>query len=428
MTGTSNIRDHRGGDNGDAYVTFNRLHTGLYDESGNVVNPANPLPAKDIDGANRVSSNTVFGEKNVGVRKVDIAAQFQYGFPLGSADPDVSNGGTITTVDSMLTVSTGTNAAGAASIANRKALRYIPGHEAYTFFTAVFTEGVADSYQRAGLFDDQNGFFIGYEGADFKVTRRRKGVDTSVTITLADIFEDGSYDPTKGNVYKISFGYLGFATIVFEVLQPNGQWVILHKIEYPNSSTETHITNTNLPPRTQVANTGNTSNIVFKTGSFTAGIVDGGGGDPAARRFTYTDTAKAIVAVSQMVVTFRSKSTFSSLTNYIETLFTLLSLATDLSKNSTWEFRRNMTITNSPTWADINTLDSTIEYSTDAAVTSGTGESLLAFSMGKTDRIYEQIEDEDVSLLPSDTLTLVNTTPTGTTGTFDLSLREKELF
>jgi hypothetical protein len=310
-------------------------------------------------------------------------------------------------------------------------LRYIPGHEAYALFTAVFTTAKADSYQRAGLFNDEDGFFVGYEGTDFKVTRRRDSVDTSVTIDVSTIYdpEDGTFDPTKGNVYRISFGYLGFAAINFEVMAPCGCYKSLYRIEYPNSATQTHILNTNLQPRAEVANTGNNTDIVFKTGSFTAGVVNGGGEDPAARRFTFAQANQTITAGTLMVVTFRSKATFSSLTNYISSVLTMLSFNTDLSKSSLWDLELNGTITNTPTWTDVDTTDSTIEYSTDAVVTHNSGDTYIAIPLGRIDReLITDLEEQEIEILPNDYVTLFITTPVGTTGTYDLSFRWKELF
>ena len=76
----------------------------------------------------------------------------------------------------------------------------------------------------------------------------------------------------------------------------------------------------------------------------------------------------------------------------------------------------------------IITDDSTIEYSTNATITAGTGNVELAFTMGKTDRIFEQLREQESEFFPGDTLTLVIYTPGGTSGTFDVALRWKELF
>lgn len=406
-------------------------NTKVYDNECEPITRDNPFPTQDIDYDNRMSLNTVFGEKIYAIRKADIAAQFQYGFPSGSAESSTANGGTITIVESLLTISTGTNVAGSASIANRKALRYLPGQEAFSNFTAVFTAGKADSYQRAGLFDSENGLFLGYEDTDFCVTRRRDSVDTKVVIDVGSVFDpkDGVFDPTKGNVYRISFGYLGFATINFEVLAPCGCWRIIHRIEYPNSSTGTHILNTNLQPRAESVNTGNNTDIVISVGSFSAGVVDGGGFDPAKRLFTYSAANQTITAGTLMVITFRSKTTFASLTNYIQSVLTFLSFNTDLSKSSLWDFEKNATITGTPTWTDVNTNDSTLEYSTDAVVTRGTGNQVLAIPLGKVDReLITDLDAQEIELLPQDYITLFIVTPGGTTGTYDFSFRWKELF
>lgn len=388
-------------------------------------------PVIDIDINDRMSLNTVFGEKVTGIRSADIAAQFQYGFPASSAASEVANGGTITIVESMLIVSTGTNTAGSAAISNRKALRYLPGQEAFSNFTAVFTKAKENSHQRAGLFDSENGYFLGYEGTDFKVTRRRDSIDTSVSIDPSTIFKsnDGLYDPTRGNIYRISFGYLGFAAISFEVMTPRGSWTLLHKIEYPNTSKGVHVLNTNLQPRAEVENDGNNSDISIKIGSFSAGIINGGGKDPASRRFTFDATDQTIAAGTLMVITFRSRETFNSLTNYISSVLTLLSFNTDLSKSTLWELEKNATITGTPTWTNINTLDSTIEYSSDAIISRGTGELSFSIPLGRIDReLITDLGTQEIELLPQDHITLFIISPVGTTGTYDYAFRWKELF
>jgi len=401
--------------------------TQLVDINGDTFSEENPLIINEVDPANRTSFNTVFGEKIIGTRKPNIASQFQYGFPSSAANTVMANGGSISIVESMLVLSTGTNIAGSASIRNKKALRYIPGHEAYTYFTAVLSSPKQDSYQISGIFDSLNGFYIGYIDTNFVVGRRRAGIDYTITIIPENVFT--GYDPTKGNVYKISFGYLGFAPITFEVMKPNGDWVILHKIEYPNSSTGTHILNTNLPPMAKVGNTGNNTDIVAKIGSFTAGIVGGAGEDPTARRFSYGVSAVAISSGNTMVITFRSKTTFNSLVNYISSIVTLISFNTDMSKSSRWQLIKGITITNTPTWNDVNKNDSTIEYSTDATVTEGTGTTVFEVPLGKVDRILlDRVEIQEIELYPQETITLIITAPAGNTGTVDLAFRWKELF
>jgi len=417
----------RNGNPFDNETAFIQYLNGFINALGGAV-ASNPLPSYDMDSGGRPAFNTVFGDRYTGIRKADVSAMFQYGFPAGSSDPEIENGGFITIDESMLVVGTGADPAGRAKIANKKALRYIPGYEAFIYFTAVFSPGRSGSSQRAGVFDNQNGFFIGYEDADFCVTRRRNGIDTKHVIDVPNVFGfDYLYDPTKGNVYKISFGYLGFAPITFEVQRPDKRWIVIYEIQYPNSSDQTHITNTNLPPAFEIFNTGNTIPLTAKSGSFAGGIIDGGGLDPASRKFSFSQNAIDIVAEFMMVVTFRNKTAFNSIKNYIQSTLMLLNPATDLSKNSIWEFRKGMTVTNTPTWTDVN-IDSTTEYSNDAVVTPDTGSLLFSFSMGKTIALFEDVTKYELDLFPGESVSLIIKTPLGTNGSFDFSMRWKELF
>jgi len=55
------------------------------------------------------------------------------------------------------------------------------------------------------------------------------------------------FDPTKLNVYKIRYGYLGVANITFSVYDPNkGIFVEVHRIKWSNTDTVTHTGKPNL--------------------------------------------------------------------------------------------------------------------------------------------------------------------------------------
>lgn len=387
------------------------------------------LPVKDVDQSNRESLNTVFGEKITGIRRPSTAAQFQYPLESNYATISTVNSGTVSQVDSLLVVSTGTSANVTASIQSRDFLRYIPGHEAYINFTATFSEGKANSTQRAGLFDTEDGFYIGYEGTDFCVSRRRDSVDYRSTINILNVFNDKTYNPSKGNIYRISFGYLGFAAIHFEVMNSYGGWEELHVIQYPNTQITTHISQTNLPARAEVANNGNTSDIVFKSGSFEFGIVDGGGTDPSSRFQTFASSNITAVAGVDEIVTFRNKATYGGLDNRVSGRLLLISYGTDLNKNASFQILKNATITNTPNWIDVDTDDSIFEYSIDATVDETTGKVMLPWIAGKTDSMILDIPDSwRIKLRPEEHATIITTTPAGTTGTIDLSMRWVEEF
>jgi hypothetical protein len=408
--------------------------TALKGDDNTPVSRDNPFPISDIDSAHRESSNSIFGDKLIGTRVPSIAGQFQYGLRSDDAVVDVVGSGNTSFSNAMLILNTGVDADGHLGIQGSDYLRYIPGHEAYAFFTCVFATPVADSIQRIGLFDfdggDGNGFFIGFNGEQFGVTRRRAGVDTFMPVVVSSVFPEDitPFDPTKGNVYKISYGFLGFATIHFEILLPHGGFVELASFDYPNTSTETHIANTNIPLRAEMTNDGNTTDLEMRIGSVTAGIVDGGGADPIARIFTFAIPTTALSGgTTNQLITFRNKSSYFGITNKISTQLQLISSATDGNKPVRWGIRKNPdeVTPGSATWTDVS-VDSVMEFSTDFIADLTTGKDSLLWNLSRADSFFEDVEDYLVKLRPNEVATIHATSQTASD--IDLSIRWKELF
>ncbi len=230
------------------------------------------------DNAGRSNVIGVFGEQWATDIKNDILAQFSYGKSTYDLKADeVTLTGTVTIQgDNLLTVSTGTNAAGAAAIESYNAIRYRPGHTVISHFTALFTDPTADNtHQWVGIADGVNGFGIGFIDGELAVMRMRDSVHTH-------IFEDdfngnidiSTVDFTKLNVFRITFGYLGAASITFEMMKPGtNEFDTIHTIYYPNTNTETHIQLPFLPIKMSVENTGNTTDVQIRSGSWQGGVM-----------------------------------------------------------------------------------------------------------------------------------------------------------
>jgi hypothetical protein len=403
----------------------------LIDSNKEEYTASNPLPTQDIDGSQRMALNSVFGEKITGRRVPTIAGQFQYGLRSDDAKVDIVSTGATTIEDSMLKLSTGTASDGHVGIQGSDYLRYIPGFEAWALFTAVFATPTVDSVQRIGIFDydggNGNGFFIGFNGTTFGITRRRAGVDYFTQISTASVLADGSFDPTKGNAFRISYGYLGFAPITFSILKPDNQLVEFAKIEYPNTSDETHISNTNIPLRAEMTNDGNTTNLEMRIGSVSAGIIDGAGADPIARWFSFSGGVTTITAVTpNQLFTFRNKSEFFGLTNKISTQLALISAATEGNKPVGFSIRKNPDITTPGTFTDINTTDSVMEYSIDQVNDVTTGELLMPWKMARSDSFFENVEEYLLKLRPNEYAVII--AQSQNTNDVEVAMRWKELF
>lgn len=395
---------------------------------------ANLLHNPIFDNAGRISNNSVFGEKLTGVRKPTVATQFQYGFDTYETNLITANGGQVLNTNSLLVTSTGANVAGSAKFQTKRALRYLPGSEAYIFFTSIFSAGKSNSYQRIGLCDSVNGFHLGYEGSIFGFTKLQAGTPTFTPQSefnldkLNGLGKSGfNLNPQLGNVFAIKFGYLGFANITLEVLTTNGEWVPCHRINYPNTSTIPHILSSMLPVKCEVANTGNNTDIRLSCGSFSAGVVDGAGTDPSVRPFSSQLPTATISTTSGVLATFRNKTDYNSITNYIPAVLDLISVAVDGNKNMIIQLWKNPTITNSPTWVGINA-NSTLERSINATITPETGQLLISANIQKVGDFFQFVSKLNFFLYPGEYAAFVWSTSSGVSSQIDLGIRWTELF
>ena len=208
-------------------------------------------------------SNDLFGSAMTGTyfNQIEIDFSSTAAHLLTELTTTATSGGSASIANGQATLTTGANTNGGFKAVSNISTEYRPMSETYAAFSTIFTAGLANSYQRIGLYNTNNGFFIGYEGTSFGVTKRTSGADT--TIAQASFSEDTltgaststftrngtpeALDTTKDNLYRIRFGWLGAAPIYFEVFSPDGEWVVFHKIKHPNSSTLPSIAEPNLP-------------------------------------------------------------------------------------------------------------------------------------------------------------------------------------
>ena len=359
------------------------------------------------DNANRNAVNTVFGQRVVAHEISAFNAVFAYPSDTRKLESTVVGTGVVTQENFMLKISTGTDVNGSALASSRRALKYQAGHEGYAKFTAIFTPDTDNSRQYIGLIDNLNGFAVGMEGSIFAVFRRRNGVfeDTVLQSQLNMDRLDGTgesgfnIDITKGNVFRVSFGFLGFAHITFEVLTDLG-WVAFHGIKYVNRETQTHITLPYLKLSAKVENLGNNTDVSMYSGSVEAGIINGGGIKVSSRDFTQASTYSTLAGENAVIV-YHNKPTYGGIENRIETLLSIVSAASDGTKTVVIERYRLATPPTGGTWSDISP-NSVMEISEDSTVDLTGAELTIAFNLGKTGEFFEKLEDLNFRMLPDD--------------------------
>lgn len=132
------------------------------------------LVITEIDASKSEYLRTAFGELAVAEPEPIVQISAQYGL-VDEVMEIVSDGGATSNGDSLFRVNTGTNPLGLASLNTMKQLAYKPGQGAVARFTALFTEGVADSLQAAGLINSEDAFAFGYVDDEFGIIYSRNG-------------------------------------------------------------------------------------------------------------------------------------------------------------------------------------------------------------------------------------------------------------
>lgn len=256
-----------------------------------------------IGGITATLNSDVLGAAVTAVRNNEVEISFFDSFNSDIITNTTASGGSATIVSGHARYRTGTNATGAAKGVSVYNCKYRPAHEQYCFFTAAFTTGVADSYQRIGLYDTNNGFFIGYEGTSFVVTLRTGASDTTTARaswngdpldgSAGSLFtRDGSPEAinlTYSNLYRIRFAWLGSASIYFEVFSPDGNWVTFHTIKIPNSQLDPSIQNPELPITIDVKKFSGAADLSL----YTACVASGTTSDAYAIKETLNDFSLA---------------------------------------------------------------------------------------------------------------------------------------
>lgn len=166
--------------------------------------------------------------------------------------------------------STGTGTTSNAKGVTNINVSYVPGCEVAAIVTAAFSTPTDNNgYQRIGIYDTNNGFYVGYSGTVFNAVVRSGATDTYVAKsawnidpltggTTSKFTRNGvpeAIDLTKLNVWRIRYGWLGAAPIYYEVASPDDDWVLFHMIRQPNTAIGPSIANPDLPITCDVSKT-----------------------------------------------------------------------------------------------------------------------------------------------------------------------------
>lgn len=350
-----------------------------------------------------------FGELLTATPTPKVLVHFPYNINTDVVATTTNGSGTVAHSGQAAVINSGAATSSDAALTTIGVLEYNPGIGALARFTAIFANGVAGNTQEAGIGDMVDGFFFGYNGTQFGLMSRVGGVDTWVPQTqwngnrmLGNEKFMQTIDTTKGNVYQIRYQWLGFGQIEFSIENNvTGQFVVVHRIRYTNENIVPSVNNPTFPFCAASLNTTNDSNVVVKIGS--VGLYIEGIETTAGETRNAIDNTKTLSTETNLL-TIRNRATFASKTNRVLVQPDFLSAASDGTKTATLRIYFNTTLGGTPSYTDISTNTSVIEY--DTAGTTITGGTLVAvFELAKNDNFEQAFREFNFLLHPGQAMT-----------------------
>jgi len=235
-------------------------------------------------------------------------------------------------------------------------------------------------------------------------------------------------DPTKGNVYKITYQWLGFGRIVFSIEDPDdGEFHEVHSIAYANSNTAPSVSNPTLPLNLFAINTSNNSNIVVKSASM-GGFIEGVNEVIGARRAKSASITLGATTAETPILTLKNKAVYQGNVNTIPVKIERVNVAVEHTKPVGIAFYRNTTLVGA-SFSDYSANTSVLQTDTSATSFSSSGTLLFSVELGKTgnDTIYFPDWAQSV-INPGETITATIKPKSGNAAEATVSVSFVELF
>ena len=337
------------------------------------------LYTENIDWAWRAWLNTIFWDSITASKKDDISHKWDLWLITDDFNITENNWATATEDNSRLFLQSSTATNWQVIIQSRDRVIYRPWHDMYANFTYAWPEWwIAWSTNYIWMFDENNGYYIWYNGTDFVIWRRFFTTDYQVTQANWNIDKlDGTWpswfnlNHNTVNIFRLNFWYLWIAPCYFEVKTWDNSWVLFHVTETLNSQEELAVWSANLPIRAEITKTSWDTNITWYSGSWNGWYYNWWVSFVWNKPNHYnTGTWQALTWTwVENVVIFHLKDTFNSKPNTVPARM----VHADFNNNATWDIIVAKIVANptsvwwtavaSLTYTDIDTNNSVIEYS-----------------------------------------------------------------
>lgn len=353
-----------------------------------------------------------------------IQLNFCYNISTTLTDKTLVGTGTATSVNGQGKFSSGTTTGSSVSVSSKRIAKYRAGTGLLMRFTAIFPEVTGTAFSSISLGYDVNTIGFARDVDGVFINREQGGVSSPVLFDEWDMSALSDYDPTKMNLYQISFGWLGAGVIRFYIMSPRtGNWVNIYNIEYPNSDIAPSVQVPHFPINLYAQNGDTTDDVVLNcasVGVFTEGIVDHLTGG------IYSDFTSAITAGSGTLVhalSVRNRATFNGATNFLSAYIKMLSFACEGTKNVRIVVAKNCTL-GGQTWANKDTNNSILESATNGTATGG--QVLVVENLSKSDSGSMNFSEYGLYLAPNESFSILYTTTASSDIYIDMVMLEDQ--
>ena len=220
-------------------------------------------------------------------------------------------------------------------------------------------------------------------------------------------------DPSKGNVYQIGVQYLGFGTINFSVeagnTGNNPDFVTVHTISYPNTSTSTSMSQPSFPFLAAAYSAGSTTDVSVSIGSY-AGFNEGETLNLGPRVSYERDSLlTSSTTVYKPIFTVRNGRVFKGRAN--QSVVKLIDVSGSAKGNANAQTKfyviRNATLSGPVNFAQSATNSSTyVDVAATGMTTPTRDQTVYSISLPESGNFDHAFADTEITLQPGESATL----------------------
>jgi len=234
-------------------------------------------------------------------------------------------------------------------------------------------------------------------------------------------------DTTKGNVFKVSFQFLGFGAIRYFVEDSDsGNFQLVHILKYANSATVPSIQNPTLHLFAAVTNTSNATNITLKTGSMAA-FVEGDVHLQLGVTNAASNTNLSVGTTEIPILSIRNALTHGGKLNRVRMSPKFLTISTDGTKSIIIRARAGPTLTGPVAFQPIN-LNTSVACKDIAATGITGGTETFTLVLGKVASTTLDLTTLDAGVEPGEIRSLTAEATSGTGHDVTMSVVWEEEF